>query len=203
MKILELEQRSPEWYKARCGIPTASDFDKIITSTGAPSKQRTKYMYQLVGERLGGIVDEGYQNFAMLQGIAKEDEARSLYELIVKPVQKVGFCLSDCGRFGCSPDGLVEEDGLVEIKCPLISTHVEYLLKNKDEIPTDYFQQTQGQLLVTGRKWVDFLSYFPGLEPLIVREEPDETFQRLLKKELELFTEELEEMVNKLNATLS
>ncbi len=192
MKILELEQRSPEWFSARCGIPTASNFDKIITCDGKPSKQRQKYMYQLIGEKLGGIVDEGYQSFAMLQGIEKEAEARILYELTGQNVQEVGFCLSDCSRFGCSPDGLIGETGGVEIKCPIISTHVEYLIKCQEEIPTDYFQQVQGSLLVTGREWWDFVSYFPGLKPLILREEPNETFQRLLKKELELFCEEMD-----------
>lgn len=199
MKILEHEQRTPEWYAARKGIPTASDFDKIITLTGSQSKQRQKYLYQLAGERLGGVVDEAYQSFAMLQGIEKEAEARALYELIKEPVQEVGLCLSDCGRFGCSPDGLVNEDGLVEIKCPIISTHVEYLLKSKDECPIEYFQQTQGQLFVTGRRWVDFVSYFPGLPPLVVREEPNEVFQKLLRKELEAFCQELDDIVKKLS----
>lgn len=199
MKILEHIQRSPEWYASRKGIPTASDFDKIITSTGMQSKQRQKYLHQLAGERLGGICDDSYQSFAMLQGIEKEAEARALYELLHEPVQEVGFCLSDCGRFGCSPDGLIGEYGLVEIKCPIISTHIEYILKYKDECPTDYFQQTQGQLLVTGRKWVDFVSYFPGLPPLIIREEPNEVFQRLLKKELESFLKELDDVVKKLS----
>lgn len=198
MKILELEQRSVEWFQCRRGIPTASNFDKIITSEGRPSKQRQKYLYELVGEKLGGIVDEGYQSFAMLQGIEKEAEARALYELIHEPVQEVGFCLSDCERFGCSPDGLVGEHGLVEIKCPIISTHIGYLLAG-EEVPTDYFQQVQGQLLVTGRKWCDFVSYYPGLKPLIVREEPHDTFQKVLKKELEMFCHELDELARKLS----
>ena len=196
MKILELEQRSPEWFKARSGIPTASEFNTIITTDGKPSKQRQKYMYALVGERLGGIVDESYQSFAMLQGIEKEKEARALYQLIVEPVEEVGFCLSDCGRFGCSPDGLVGDNGAVEIKCPLIYTHVGYLIEN--DLPADYYTQVQGQLLVTGRKWCDFVSYFPGLKPLIIRETPDEVFQKCLKKELELFCNELDELVKKL-----
>lgn len=199
MKILEIEQRTIAWFEARKGLPTASDFDKIITSEGKPSKQRTKYMYELVGQKLGGIVDESYQSFAMLQGIAKEDEARKLYEIAREPVQQVGFCVSDCGKWGCSPDGLVGEHGGVEIKCPLMSTHVEYLIKCKEEMPTDYFQQVQGSLLVTGREWWDFVSYFGGLQPLILREEPNDTFQRLLKKELELFCEELNELVKKLS----
>lgn len=199
MKILELEQRSPEWYQARKGMPTASSFDRIITSEGKPSKQRQKYLYELAGERLGGIVDESYQSFAMLQGIEKEAEARALYELLNDPVQQAGFCTSDCGSYGCSPDGLIGEDGGLEIKCPLIYTHVEYLLKCKDEMPIDYFQQVQGSLFVTGRKWWDFVSYFPGLPPLILREEPNDVFQRLLKRELESFCQELEETVKKLS----
>lgn len=199
MKILELEQRTPEWYVARKGIPTASSFDRIVTSEGKPSKQRTKYLYELVGERLGGIIDESYQSFSMIQGVEKESEARALYELIHEPVKEVGFCISDCGKFGCSPDGLIGDHGGVEIKCPLMSTHIEYLLKYKEEMPTDYYQQVQGSLFVTGRQWWDFVSYFPGLPPLIVREEPNETFQRLLKQELEFFCQEIDEIVRKLS----
>lgn len=199
MKILEHEQRTPEWFAARKGIPTASNFDRIITTEGKPSKQRQKYLYELAGERLGGIVDESYQSFAMLQGIEREGEARSLYELLYASVEEVGFCVSDCGLFGCSPDGLINENGGIEIKCPLIHTHVEYLLNSKDEVPNDYFQQVQGCLFVTGRQWWDFVSYFPGLPPIIVREEPNDVFQRLLKKELELFCEELNETVNKIS----
>lgn len=198
MQIFDFEQRSPEWYQIRAGIPTSSNFDKIITTEGKSSKQRQEYLYQLVGERLGGIADESYQSLAMIQGIAKEDEARMLYEIAREPIQKVGFCLSDCGRYGSSTDGLIGDKGVFELKCPLMSTHIGYMI-NKDEIPTDYFQQTQGEMLVTGRSFVDFMSYFPGLPPVIIREEPNETFQRLLKKELELFTEELHDLVKKLS----
>ena len=197
MKILEHEQRSPEWYKARCGIPTASSFDMIITTTGKQSASRKKYLYQLAGERLGGIVDETYQSFAMQQGVLKEEEARKLYEIATgQDVTPVGFCLSDCGKYGCSPDGLVGVMGGYEVKCPLIHTHIGYLLEN--DVPTDYYTQVQGQLLVTGREWVDFMSYFPGLKPLIVRETPDDVFQRLLKTELDLFCEDLEKLVKQL-----
>lgn len=199
MKLLAFEQRSVEWYQARKGIPTASNFDRIVTSDGKPSKQRQQYLYELAGEKLGGITDESYQSFAMLQGIEKEAEARALYELLNDSVQQVGLCLSDCGRFGCSPDGLIGEHGGVEIKCPLIHTHVEYLVSCKEEMPTKYFQQVQGSIFVTGRKWWDFVSYFPGLPPLIIREEPNETFQRLLKKELEVFCEELDHLVKELS----
>lgn len=198
MKIFEMEQRSVEWYKVRCGVPTASEFDKIITTKGAISTQRKKYLYQLAGERLGGVVDETYQSFAMQQGVLKEGEARNLYNIASgDEVKQVGFCLSDDGKYGCSPDGLVGEDGAYEVKCPLIHTHIGYLIEN--DVPTDYYTQVQGQLLVTGRKWTDFMSYFPGLKPLIVREEPDEVFQKLLKKALEEFTNELDDLVKRLS----
>lgn len=198
MRIFEMEQRSVEWYKVRCGVPTASEFDKIITTKGAISTQRKKYLYQLAGERLGGVVDETYQSFAMQQGVLKEGEARNLYNIASgDEVKQVGFCLSDDGKYGCSPDGLVGEDGAYEVKCPLIHTHIGYLIEN--DVPTDYYTQVQGQLLVTGRKWTDFMSYFPGLKPLIVREEPDEVFQKLLKKALEEFTNELDDLVKRLS----
>lgn len=194
MKILTCEQRSVEWFEARKGVPTASQFDKIVTIKGEQSKQRTKYLHGLAGELLGGIVEEGYQSAAMMRGNELEAEARAFYELINEPVHTVGFCLSD--GIGCSPDGLVGDSGLLEIKCPLISTHVEYLLKN--ELPSDYFQQTQGQLLVTGREWVDFISYYPGLKPLVIRVTRNEEFLGKLKAELKLFCAELEETVRKL-----
>lgn len=198
MRIFEMEQRSVEWYKVRSGVPTASEFDKIITTKGAISTQRKKYLYQLAGERLGGVVDETYQSFAMQQGVLKEGEARNLYNIASgDEVKQVGFCLSDDGKYGCSPDGLVGEDGAYEVKCPLIHTHIGYLIEN--DVPTDYYTQVQGQLLVTGRKWTDFMSYFPGLKPLIVREEPDEVFQKLLKKALEEFTNELDDLVKRLS----
>lgn len=198
MRIFEMEQRSVEWYKVRCGVPTASEFDKIITTKGAISTQRKKYLYQLAGERLGGVVDETYQSFAMQQGVLKEGEARNLYNIASgDEVKQVGFCLSDDGKYGCSPDGLVGKDGAYEVKCPLIHTHIGYLIEN--DVPTDYYTQVQGQLLVTGRKWTDFMSYFPGLKPLIVREEPDEVFHKLLKKALEEFTNELDDLVKRLS----
>ena len=169
-----------------------------MDTTGAPSKQKKKYLYQLAGETVAGKSEETYQNAAMQRGIELENEARSLYELVSgESVVQVGLCVSD-GKAGyaASPDGFVGEDGLLEIKCPLISTHVGYLLAN--ETPNDYFQQMQGQLLVTGRKWLDFMSYYPGLKPLILRVEPDKKFQKALAVELEVFCSELDDIVAKI-----
>lgn len=198
MKILDVVQNSPEWFTARCGIPTASNFDKIITAKGEPSKQRTKYLYQLAGERITCKSEETYQNANMLRGIEMEDEARKLYEVITGgTVVKVGLCITE-GKtiYAASPDGLFKDDGAVEIKCPLISTHVAYLLNGG--LVEDYFQQLQGQLLVTGRKWVEIMSYYPGLKPLLVPVNRDEKFIKALKVELELFCSELDDVTNKI-----
>ena len=195
MKIIDCDQRSPEWHQARSGVPSASEFDKIVTSDGSPSKQRQKYMYELVGQKLGALPEESYTNKAIENGILREADAREMYSRDVKPVIQVGFCLADEG-WGCSPDGFVGEDGLIEIKCPILSTHIEYLIKQK--LPTDYVQQVQGQMLVTGRKYNDFISYYPGLKPLVVRCYRDEVFISRLRSELLKFIQELNELTEKL-----
>jgi hypothetical protein len=134
----------------------------------------------------------------MTRGIELEAEARTLYEMLTdNEVQQVGCCYRDEKKnYLCSPDGLVESDGGIEIKCPLISTHVKYLLGNK--LPTEYTQQVQGSLLITGRKWFDFMSYFPEMPPLIVRVFPDKEFMSKLEKELEKFVAELDALIKKL-----
>lgn len=195
MKIINCEQGTPEWYAARCGIPTSSCFDKLLCIDGKASKQATKYLYQLAGETIIGVMPESYQNEAMLRGKIMEAEARELYCLITgEEVQEVGFCLAD--GYGASPDGLVGDKGLLEIKCPNLATHVGYLIDNK--LPADYFQQVQGQLFVTGREWCDFMSYYPGLKPLLIHVKRDEKFIKALRIELEVFCAELKELVIKI-----
>jgi hypothetical protein len=186
-------QGSDEWKKLRLGIPTASSFDEILTSKGEPSKQATAYVYRLAGERISGQGEEGYSNAAMLRGIELEPEAIGAYELIKNvTVERVGFCYED-GLFGCSPDGFVGEDGMIQIKCPEMATHMGYLIEKK--LPTKYFQQVQGELYVTNRKWSDFISYYPGLPTLIVRVERDEQFINLLHQALKKFVAQVVETV--------
>ncbi len=195
MEIINVKQRSDEWFKVRCGIPTASGFDKIITTKGEPSKSAKKYMYKLAGEAITGISEETYQSAAMIRGCEVEEEARNFYEMVKDTeLKEVGFCLAD--GYGCSPDAFVGEKGMVQIKCPIMSTQVDYLLK--DKFPTDYFQQVQGELFVTEREWSDFVSYYPGLKPLIVRVERDEEFINALGLELQEFCDELKEVINKI-----
>lgn len=199
MKIVECQQNTPPWFAARCGIPTASCFDRIVTSTGEASKQRTKYLYQLAGERISGQTEDPYQSASMARGKEMEEEAKNLYLMTSdEEFQSVGFCLADGEfKYGASPDGLIGNDGGLEIKCPNLSTHVGYLLKKS--VPTDYFQQVQGNLLITGRKWWDFVSYFPGIRPHIIRAYPDTVFLNILRQELGRFCNELEQTVKKLS----
>lgn len=198
MNIVPCVQGTEEWFAARCGVPSSSNFDKIITTKGEPSKQRTKYLWQLAGERIVGKPEESFQSAAMARGNEMQNEAKNLYQVINDVVvEEVGFCLFDSVvKIGSSPDGLVGPDGGLEIKCPNLATHVGYLLDNC--LPTDYFQQTQGELLVTGRQWFDFLSYYPGLKPLIIRVYRDDDFLKSLERELRLFCLELEEVVKKI-----
>jgi len=172
-------QGTPEWRTARAGIPTSSSFDMIITTAGKPSKQRQKYLYALAAERITGAKENHYQNGIMQRGIELESEARAMYELITgNEVKQVGVCFPE------------------EIKCPLSYTHVGYLLDGA--LPVDYFAQTQGQLLVTSRKYVDFFSYYPGLKPLLIKVKPDKAFLKALAIELEIFVKELDEITEKL-----
>ena len=129
MRIINVPQRSPEWFAARLGCPSASNFAKVLTPGGKRSTQVEGYLNRLVADILTGRSEQQEPSEAMQRGTELEPEARAYYELIAGPVEEVGFCIHDDG-FGCSPDGVVG-DGLLEIKCPLAHTHVEYL---RDEI---------------------------------------------------------------------
>lgn len=196
MKILDIQQGTPEWLSARAGIPTASNFDKVLTVDGKLSKQIDKYAFQLAGEVIIGTKEESYQNDAMKRGVLLEPEARLCYELMTgNTVKQVGLCLTDFG-YGCSPDGLINDDGGQEIKCPSLAVHTMYLYENK--LPTDYFQQVQGSMLVTDRKWWDFVSYYPGMKTLIVRVERDEEFCKKLHDALMVLVKDVAQIVNKI-----
>lgn len=188
MKCFEFGQYSPEWWAVRRGVPTASEFSRILT----PAKWQyaagaETYACELVGQHYDltyGEVTE-YATAAMRNGTIMEPEARRYYSLQTgTDVRQVGFCLTDCGRFGCSPDGLVGDDGGLELKHPLPATQVKWLYAGI--VPAEYLAQIQGALLITQRKWWDFLSYYPGMEPLLVRVKPDDR-TLLLAEALEKF----------------
>lgn len=172
MKVINAEQRSPEWFAARCGIATASNFAKVLsTIKSGESAERRNYRIKLALERITGTVEESYQNEAMRIGIEREPQARIAYEAGTgNMADEVGFCLHDELECGASPDGLIDEDGGLEIKCPTPGKHFEYLRANGE--PLEYTAQIQGCMWVTGRKWWDFVSYcpdFPDNASLIVR----------------------------------
>jgi hypothetical protein len=192
MIIHECLQGSAIWLSARSGIPTASCFDRIVTPTGKLSTQADAYMHQLLAERMLGrpITDVAVTSW-MSRGTMLEGEAISFYESMRElDTVRVGLCTNDAGTIGASPDRLVGEGGLLEIKCPKESTHVGYLLTGS--AGAAYRPQVQGQLMVTGRAWVDLLSYSPDLPHALIRIERDEDYIATLSNALDAFSEQLE-----------
>ena len=179
----DFEQGSVEWMKARCGLLTASEFDRIITPTlkiASNAKERA-HLWELAAQRISGYVEPQYVSDAMLRGHQDEITARELYSKRYAPVAECGFVTNDKWGFtlGCSPDGLVGDDGLIEVKSRgqkfQVQTIVEYF---EDGItPDDFTLQVQGELLVTGRKWCDLISYSGGLPMVTMRIEPDPAVQ--------------------------
>jgi hypothetical protein len=199
MKIhREFEQHSLEWMQARAGIPTASDFDQLLTPefkirTGEMPKT---YLNKKLAEAWTGEAVETFQSFAMEQGNILEDEAKPWYALeFSEPVESVGFITTDDGRVGCSPDGLISEGG-IEIKCPAIHTHVGYLLNG--DLPKDYACQVHGSMYVTGAPWWKFLSYRRRMPPLVLTIFRDETIQKAIGEALAGFLARFDESMARL-----
>ena len=187
---IDCEQGSDEWLAARLGVPSASNFGKVVSPTGKLSASKKGYMLDLLAERLTGESTSFTSNAWMDRGTELEPEAANLYEFMTdSECEEKGFLLDDSGKFGASPDRIVGEGGL-EIKCPKPATHVEYLLAGK--APTKYLPQIQGCMLVTGAKWWDFMSYCPGIKPLIVRVKRDEDYLAKLESELLKLADEIE-----------
>ena len=163
MKVLDIAQRTPEWYTARLGRLTASRAsDMLATIKSGESAARRNLRAQLVLERLTGkSQDSGYQSAAMQAGIEREPDALLWYEAVTgQIVRRTGFVTHDTLMAGASLDGhLGEFDGLVEAKSPLAATHLEYL--RTGTVPSDYGKQILHQLWITGARWCDFFSYHP------------------------------------------
>jgi len=197
MRIIDCAQNSPEWFLARCGVPSSSRYSEIVTSKGEPSKSAIKYMRQLAVEAITKTKEGSFQSFAMKRGSEMEEEAAEFYALFTnREIEKIGFCLHDTINAGSSPDRLVGKDGLLEVKCPNYATYVDYRLA--DKLPTTYLPQVQGQLFVTGREWCDFMVYVPGIAPFIKRVYPSTDFHKALEIELTVFTAELKQLIERL-----
>ena len=196
MPIIEMcEQRSESWFSMIAGNVGASGVDKIITTKGEPSKQRDEYMMTLAAERITGRGEVGYTTQAMLNGIEREAEARTLFEMAYGvEVQQVGCIFKDdLRRCHCSPDGLVGDKSGYEVKNPLSKNHVKYLLAGK--LPTEYFCQVQFSLYVSERESWYFMSHYPGLKPFIIEVQRDEKWIEKCHSELAQFNDELSKMV--------
>ncbi len=160
----EIIQGSPEWHALRCGKVTASRVSDVIAKTKSGwGASRANYAAELIAERLTGVAAEGFTNATMQWGTDQEANARVAYEFMQDAtVEQVAFVVHpSIADAGASPDGLVEETGLVEIKCPNTATHIDTLIKQ--EIPTKYVTQMMWQMACTGRQWCDFVSYDPRL----------------------------------------
>lgn len=190
LQVFDCEQGSPEWFAARAGIPTASEFATVMAKGrgGGDSKTRRTYMLKLIGERLTGKPMESYSNEHMERGKVMEAEARDLYAMVKDAdPQRVGFMRR--GDAGASPDSLIGTDGLVEIKTKLPHLQIEVLLANR--LPPEHVAQVQGQLWVSGRSWCDFVSYWPGLPLFVTRVHRDEIYIATIKAEVEEFLSEM------------
>lgn len=191
------EQGSADWFAARCGVITASRFKDVISKGrgSEPSKVRRTYMLELAGEIITGRPAEGFQSRYTDRGHEMEPDARLQYiERYSEPVELCGFMRR--GDIGASPDFLVGAEGLAEVKSRLPKFQIELLLAN--EMPSDHYTQCQGQLLVSGRKFVDYISYWPGLPLYVKRIEPEPQWQDMLSIMLEQFSTELQTMVERL-----
>ena len=195
-----IEQRTEAWHLQRLGKVTASRVADVIAKTkSGPSASRENYATQLVLERLTNSVGEAYSNAAMQWGTDQEPNARNAYELKMSTfVKEVGFIdhpIIDMS--GASPDGFVGEDGLVEIKCPNSSTHIDTLVSQK--VPAKYLPQMQWQMACTGRKWCDFVSFDPGmpenLQLFVKRIEFEAQYVKMLELEITEFLEEVNQKV--------
>ena len=165
----DIEQGSDKWHALRRGMITASAVRGLITGTGKPANNDTSraQLLQLLAERITGESEPSFYNDDMSRGHMLEPLARDIYAEHRAPVAECGFVTADFEGtvIGYSPDGLVGDDGLIEIKSPRQKHHLRSLLS--DEVPAEYVPQVQTGLAVTGRAWCDYISYAPGL-PLFV-----------------------------------
>ena len=198
-----MEQRTEEWFKARLGKVTASKMNDVLAKIkSGEAAMRRNYKMQLATERLTGKQTDFYMNQAMQDGIDREDTAREIYEIVrdIK-VEQVGFIDHPTIEMaGASPDGLLPDNGILEIKCPIETTHTTNLLERV--LPSRYKAQVQWQMACTGANYANFVSYNPNFEPklqlIYVEVERDEDYIAMLEEEVATFITEVDDIVNQL-----
>lgn len=179
MRFLDFEQGSDEWFTARRGIPTASEFSRIVTpKTGALSKSADAYIAELIAELVCFDDSAPFSNQWTERGQALEAEARNWYEFQHDiSVQQVGLILRDDGMAAVSPDGLIGSHSGLEIKCPAPKTHVSWLMAGG--LPDEHRPQVHANILLSEREQWEFLSYCPGFEPLVITVKRDDYTEKL------------------------
>ena len=184
----DMVQGSKEWHLLRCGLPTASMASKLVTSAGKASTSITDYAYTLATEKfVGQPVDAWEGNEHTDRGSLLENDARIACEQKQGYwVEQIGFATSDDSNYGCSPDGLVDEDGMIELKCPMGKNIVKnwmYYDKHNKAMP-DYIPQIQMAMFVCEREWADLCFYHNQLPLLVIRQKADKEFHKVLKEQI-------------------
>ena len=195
--IVDCEQGTEIWLRARMGIPTASEFGSVLAAAkdGKDRKTRNKYMRKLAGELITGEPMETFQNQHMERGKIMEDEARDFYAFTTdEPIQRIGFVVN--GDRGCSPDSFIGASGMLEIKTALPDILIEKILA--DDFPPEHRAQCQGNLMVAEREWIDIGIYWPKMPMFVKRAYRDESYIRNMSAEIDAFNAELHELVERI-----
>jgi predicted phage-related endonuclease len=198
-EYFNMDQGSADWLAVRCGAVTASRFKDVLArdrSGKGYGKTRMTYLYTIAGEILTGQPADHFSNSDMLRGQVMEEEARDYYALRTgNDFERIGFARATIGgvHVGASPDALIGDDGLLEIKTR--APHLQLAVYADGVVPDEHIAQVQGQLWITGRAWCDYLSYWPGLPPLLVRVKRDDAYIATLAAEVEQFALDVSNLV--------
>lgn len=199
-----LEQGSDAWLQTRCGLLTASTIGKLLTPKLDVANNDTSrgLTEMLVAERITGHVDYVHPSFDMQLGTLNEPLARSLYADQYEPVHEIGFAIRDIGglKLGGSPDGLVGEQGGIEIKSRRPRSHLRTILNNT--VPAENMAQIQSLLLILERDWWDYISYSQGFPLHVIRVHPDPAWQEAIKAALRNFEANAAQMIATYKATV-
>lgn len=196
IEIFDCEQGSPAWYACKLGIPSASMFKTVLANGkgGGESLTRKTYLYKLAGERLTGETMDNFVSSDMDRGKVMEDEARSYYAFSTSAeLKRVGFIRN--GSKGVSPDSLIGENGMLELKTAFPHILIEKMLRGT--FPPEHKAQCQGALWVAERDWIDLSIYWPKMPVFTIREFRDEVYIAILSREVDRFNEELAETVQR------
>jgi len=194
------EQRSEQWHLLKVGVIGSTRAKTMFM--GKSTQEYKNLVLEIAGELISGLPDDGndFSSEWMERGVELEPDARRFYEMTFETeIEQVGFITPEKDHkffewIGTSPDGLTSDNGMIEIKCPKRTTHLRYIKSAK--LPTEYFEQVYWHLYVTGLDYCDFISYYPGLKPFIIRVLPDKTVFEAFEKELECLITEVRAYLN-------